>query len=254
MNRLMIIGNGFDLAQGMKTDYHSFILHYIKSCFQHALTRQAYKDVLGEVEGYRHVHGPDINNFTSIEEFEYFLRSDGFNFSFLGEDNDNWNDAPRQRFVWSIQNDFFSRLITKCSHLRWVDIENEYYRELKRIMFIEDADEKEKALKELNNGLSFLKNKLREYLKSLPKPDSIEEYFHIFSLKMALNDSDDPEFPQQTLILNFNYTDTPDMYRVASTFNSTNTVTTIPIHGRLSDGTSSMIFGFGDELDEDYKK
>jgi hypothetical protein len=30
MNRLIIIGNGFDLAHGIKTSYHDFILDYLK--------------------------------------------------------------------------------------------------------------------------------------------------------------------------------------------------------------------------------
>ena len=30
MNRLIIIGNGFDLAHGLKTSYHDFILYYLK--------------------------------------------------------------------------------------------------------------------------------------------------------------------------------------------------------------------------------
>ena len=32
MNRLIIIGNGFDLAHGIKTSYHDFILDYLKTC------------------------------------------------------------------------------------------------------------------------------------------------------------------------------------------------------------------------------
>jgi len=31
MNRLIIIGNGFDLAHGIKTSYHDFILDYLKA-------------------------------------------------------------------------------------------------------------------------------------------------------------------------------------------------------------------------------
>jgi hypothetical protein len=30
MNRLIIIGNGFDLAHGIKTSYHDFLLDYLK--------------------------------------------------------------------------------------------------------------------------------------------------------------------------------------------------------------------------------
>jgi hypothetical protein len=37
MNRLIIIGNGFDLAHGLKTDYNSFIVWYLKKCFAKAL-------------------------------------------------------------------------------------------------------------------------------------------------------------------------------------------------------------------------
>ena len=31
MNRLIVIGNGFDLAHGMKTSYYDFITNYIKN-------------------------------------------------------------------------------------------------------------------------------------------------------------------------------------------------------------------------------
>jgi hypothetical protein len=30
MNRLIVIGNGFDIAHGLKTSYHDFILYYLK--------------------------------------------------------------------------------------------------------------------------------------------------------------------------------------------------------------------------------
>lgn len=36
MNRLILIGNGFDLAHGMKTSYNDFILWYLKKCFEEA--------------------------------------------------------------------------------------------------------------------------------------------------------------------------------------------------------------------------
>jgi hypothetical protein len=36
MNRLYLVGNGFDCAHGMPTRYSDFILWYIKSCFEEA--------------------------------------------------------------------------------------------------------------------------------------------------------------------------------------------------------------------------
>ncbi len=38
MNRLILIGNGFDLAHGLKTSYHDFILDYFKNCFIAAIS------------------------------------------------------------------------------------------------------------------------------------------------------------------------------------------------------------------------
>jgi len=32
MNRLIIIGNGFDLARGLQSSYPNFILWYLKKC------------------------------------------------------------------------------------------------------------------------------------------------------------------------------------------------------------------------------
>jgi hypothetical protein len=37
MNRLIIIGNGFDLAHGIKTSYKEFILDYIKKSCVYAI-------------------------------------------------------------------------------------------------------------------------------------------------------------------------------------------------------------------------
>ena len=44
MNRLILVGNGFDLAHGIKTSYNDFILRYITKCFENS--SQGYKDEL----------------------------------------------------------------------------------------------------------------------------------------------------------------------------------------------------------------
>ena len=51
---------------------------------------------------------------------------------------------------------------------------------------------------------------------------------------------------RNTLLLNFNYTNTPEMYLADNS--SVN-----HIHGKLDD-PQSVIFGYGDELDENYKR
>ncbi|PXV63328.1 abortive infection AbiH-like protein [Dysgonomonas alginatilytica] len=42
MNNLIIIGNGFDLAHGLRTSYNHFIEHMVNS---HCKDRECYKDL-----------------------------------------------------------------------------------------------------------------------------------------------------------------------------------------------------------------
>ena len=51
---------------------------------------------------------------------------------------------------------------------------------------------------------------------------------------------------RNTLLLNFNYTNTPEMYLADN-------LSVNHIHGKLDD-PQSVIFGYGDELDENYKR
>ncbi len=53
--------------------------------------------------------------------------------------------------------------------------------------------------------------------------------------------------PIDTLVLNFNYTDIAELYRIDN-------MEYINIHGELYSDTNPMIFGYGDELDDHYKE
>lgn len=60
-----------------------------------------------------------------------------------------------------------------------------------------------------------------------------------------------PDFfllPDQILLLNFNYTTTADMYLYKNSGFEVN-----HIHGKLGDNLNHIIFGYGDEMDDDYK-
>ena len=54
-------------------------------------------------------------------------------------------------------------------------------------------------------------------------------------------------FPNRILVLNFNYTNTESLYT-----DNKNGVDVVHIHGELNN-PDSIIFGYGDELDDDYK-
>lgn len=55
MNRLIIVGNGFDLAHKMKTSYKDFLLDYLKTSFVKACTHNKYDDELIEVQRCKHI-------------------------------------------------------------------------------------------------------------------------------------------------------------------------------------------------------
>ncbi len=42
MNRIVIIGNGFDLAQGLKTSYEDLLLDFLKREFQNGFKNSSY--------------------------------------------------------------------------------------------------------------------------------------------------------------------------------------------------------------------
>ena len=50
MNTLYIIGNGFDLAHGLKTSYSDFLLWYLKQCVE-KMDYLEYKDCLLSLKG-----------------------------------------------------------------------------------------------------------------------------------------------------------------------------------------------------------
>ena len=49
MNRLILIGNGFDLSHGLKTTYKHFIEWYMQYCFKEAYSRMTYYDPLIQI-------------------------------------------------------------------------------------------------------------------------------------------------------------------------------------------------------------
>ncbi|TKC64050.1 hypothetical protein FBD94_06835 [Pedobacter hiemivivus] len=49
MNRLILLGNGFDLAHDMKTSYNDFILDYMIKCLTQAHEKKSYTDEIFKI-------------------------------------------------------------------------------------------------------------------------------------------------------------------------------------------------------------
>lgn len=132
------------------------------------------------------------------------------------------NSDHRLGIEW--KNIFFGKIVSNLSHHNWCDVEKLYFDEL-------TSKESSKDVESLNNEFEKIKCYLEEYLESeKSKFKPLPCYSTLFShLKNADN----------TLVLNFNYTDT------VSKYDSVNpSLRIVNIHGELKSENNPIIFGF----------
>ncbi|WP_183578732.1 AbiH family protein [Mucilaginibacter sp. X5P1] len=260
MNRLILIGNGFDLAHGLKTSYKDFILWYVKSCFEKAHKDKNYEDRLITITSTNYVYNnPEhrsrwVNDYLST--IEHPKRKNKVTWSGWNGDNRKLDMSP---FKIDYKSNLLEPLLSRCNVSNWVDIESEYYELLKDVLELNDEEVKQPQLIELNESLAFIISQLEIYLTNLAPTPFIEEYDQIFSSKIRAADlypkrSDTTLIPTQTYVLNFNYTNTSQQYIDKLGSPSGSTAILNYIHGKLKDTVNELIFGFGDEIDQAYKK
>lgn len=296
MNRLVLIGNGFDLAHGLKTSYKDFIYWYWKQ----------------RVQSLRLIHQGEsddglcictIYGYSTWYEYFYFHSAP---YLTITEDKDYYKTFHSKRDYKIKYYPLFERIHKSIETKGWVDIENDYYDLLKEYLNNNAPEEKIVAL---NSELQLLQEKLIEYLKSINVSDNLlnteirqkiyepfkttdisisgqnalkehiesafkrednewrwlDEMYEYRGLSKGvvddyrvkyeknpsiLNKEEPPTelmLPNQIMLLNFNYTHTADLYCKKGYIFTVN-----QIHGDLNN-PKSVIFGYGDELDENYK-
>lgn len=259
MNRIILIGNGFDLAHGLPTRYKDFIDWYWERWFK--TLRKSFK------------------NTESDELCSFTLKGELFKWNYLIQREISILNPPKEKNVIDCiknkpnyyivkQTPFMEKVCRSIDTKGWVDIENEFYNILRSFAQNEcpqgyDTPEK------LNSELELIKSLLIEYLVEIQnnqlnnnnniypeieniitepfdaKDISIEgaSKFYKESQDIKLNECK----PSQIMLLNFNYTKTADI----NTSTTSNFIIN-HIHGELTH-PQSIIFGYGDELDDDYK-
>ncbi len=265
MNRIILVGNGFDLAHGLPTSYKDFINWYFDKWAFRLLqcTQRIDKDVLCSFELLSGLH------------WSSFLFSWGSSIH-RSEGHELINNLIiDKRHCNAVLCQFMQNIYKSLETKRWVDIENEYYKLLKPLAsnYSSDPDLISVEAKKLNDELDYLTSLLIEYLNQVQSryltkykninPDIEDLIFEPINIndisvetKSKLNEKTDDidliddKYPNSIMILNFNYTKTAD---IDSCKNSVMEIKTNYIHGDLSNH-KSIIFGYGDELDDDFKK
>ncbi|MBB3188745.1 AbiH family protein [Microbacter margulisiae] len=258
MNRLVLIGNGFDLAHGLHTSYSQFIDNMWKKIIDKLLINCRYDDqfftftikgISGDILCANQLRSNSFDNI-SIKDYVSFQK---------------WIKDYETSFQieYKIKNRFFNHLTNKIGKLEnWVDIEEEYYKFLKYPV-IENGDQAYKypgGVTQLNEDFKQIKQALNEYLGSLlrtkiKKDTTIDKIIksdfgdHDFALNTEFQTDkiDKEKAPESTVILNFNYTPLETCYLPDDS-------DVIHIHGKVNDSKNPMIFGYGDEMDSDYSE
>lgn len=241
MNRLIIIGNGFDLAHGFKSSYSAFMTDYICNALNTFYKQNYYFDKLLEIR-FRSSPGgfsstpTDATIDNALETFESMRnRNDDFKI------------------------DFHSQVLEiaylQVNQFKWVDLEIIFFRAL----YTESKRDGLDGTKKVNAELEYIKKLLIEYLK-----DQQRVFFQPANLDLV-NYFTDPIYkdeivtaklvsdlePENLHFLNFNYTNILDYYTEKCN-KRVDDVSVNHIHGTLDGYDGEPIFGFGDEYDKKY--
>ena len=271
INKLFIIGNGFDLAHGLETKYNDFIDNFWENekakiqtdnNFQWSTNDHSYiyNDEILNIKTPKILSDlPDGYFSPSAKGYQWlkYLANNPISSSF------HFHGTNSSKVLISIKNRFLQN-ISEVNYLQnWVDIEEIYYNVLKNCFTLEN----EKSAKSkpnynvinLNNDFLEIRNLLEKYLSLKTsnrigiKPQILDKLNHIiqpnlFPGKDIINDKD------IILFLNFNYTNTETEYIEFIKNQISQEIRCIHIHGEINNSKNPIIFGYGDELDEDHKK
>lgn len=254
MNKIILIGNGFDLAHGMKTSYNDFI-----DDFENNIKNEFLHRPLNYDEYY------DKYDVSVSENYIYYSPS---NYSF-----------KKDLRAFTFNNNFFEQVLIRFNTFNYYDLEGVFYEILKQ------ADVNN--IVKLNKDFSSFTNHLEKYLTKIENEfkeydnDPISEILNHINSPILFNElsqdakrslsrkydgwstteearkrvmernyddfkKNNRKFDSETtLLLNFNYTETANLYL-------NDKYQTVNIHGKLNDIENPIIFGYGDELDSEY--
>lgn len=252
MNRLVIVGNGFDLAHGLPTGYCDFMDNYWSQVFREFDSANMFNfnysdDFISVSVIFSNMYEPNVlelfNKVNTYKEFRNIIET--HRTSKRGTNNFDHK--------FKFKNHFFSLIHNEYNLKNWVDIENEYYRLLKECLKYNDNTK----VKKLNKEFEAVKNLLEKYLyedvcekvdflklksevgrikdifniwnrytesqnfsEEFPKTEQQDtaKYSDILKIYNRSGDSDISKFMKthnkeiQNLFLNFNYTPTIDYY------------------------------------------
>lgn len=227
-NKLIIIGNGFDLAHGLETSYSHFMLWVINFEYRKLFNKQPLTGIFEQNPN------PQTTWFTrgghELDSLDTFR-----NKSDIGKD-------------LLFKNKFFKHILDKQLLQNWVDIEGEFYKLLVST-FNRQYKIPNYTICNLNFDFEQIKQLLEKYLIDI-KDKPFTRIIKISTLFKSLPKYDKTKTIPPVLICNFNYTSTFDSYIRNDTDMDYDDICFI--HGEIERTENPIIFGFGDEKEKNY--
>lgn len=273
INKLFLVGNGLDLALGLKTGYNHFMFWLLK---KHLLLSLENYGQQTAPEGYntynyvlKHYERDIVFAYSENELFDVIIKENYGNenlketfskFETL-EDVLNFLNKPHLQISINPKNEhgLFNE-IYKQINIGWVNIEENYFQGIKNLIKNENSWEIKEDIIKLNKELQSISDELKVYLLSIKTDVNLitaRKYGDQFVEKIKPSDIISKKFKEQEFevgdlyFLNFNYTNTLLNIKEQDNRIKGNSIIN-HIHG-YAKGKESIIFGYGDEMDEYYK-
>jgi len=266
MNRLIIVGNGFDIANGLKTKYSDFLLDYFLERIKELKNAKENSDGLLTIKRALNKY-PIINsNFSKISSLKKLKENEYLEVRCNGTIHSTPNN-PSQ-VIFDFDSKFFYSIYDQ---LDWSGIEDLYFKHLLEIKSTNKPEnEIREALIELNDHFGKIKELLRSYLKTITKENyiraikkspflnsiqtSLRKEFGLHEIDPSRRLDIKNEYAKEkkdwiikkNMIVNFNYTNLAEEL-LGTSLNAE----VVNIHNTLND--EDLIFGYGDETHIDYK-
>ncbi len=219
MRRVVIIGNGFDIAHGIKTSYYDFIQYLILESINGSKSIRKELFDAGYLYSENSTYEYIKNNFGDIAtEKEYNLSNKIF-----------------------FKNKLLLKIMLRFFEANWFDIETLYYEEL--CQCLNSSKYNGDLLEETNSDFATITKFLEKYLNSRFENKEINLIPEIKEILKSGN-------PESLYLINFNYTPIARMY--LDILNEIEDKSIVHINGELYSEENPLIFGYGDSTDSKY--
>lgn len=254
-NRIVLIGNGFDLAAGLKTSYVQFITSFAKKAVKTSLENREFQSEILNIK---------MKNFNPANSIDkYFEQVD------KRETAQDTLDYIKNIAEIQYKNDLVREIIKNHHEKRWVDLEQYYFERLKthfhKYSIDRDKTTELKKIIDLNECMDGLTIELNKYMKEIQTTSNLT--YSSSPLSQVIDTCEAPlkrriaslvprhdreNVPENIVYVNFNYTDTVKKL-TDNSFQKLNKLH-IHIHGSINNNENPIIFGYGDDTAEEYDK